>query len=135
MDNNFSALLLNETGLRAGRSGLEIDVRLPWYRSMPLSVVELASLAIDGQPVAADSIAFEVNGRSFPLAHLPEQVNEFWFVLDDAVLRVSGLPVRAGETHEVELQLNLYPPYIPHLTWVTRAKKSMRAQPAAERRP
>ncbi|MFM2289803.1 MAG: hypothetical protein RL684_2946 [Pseudomonadota bacterium] len=134
MDNNFSALLLNESGLRAGRSGLEIDVRLPWYRSMPLSVVEVASLAIDGQPVEPASIAFEINGKSFALAQLPEQVGEFWFVLDDAVLRVAGVPVRAGETHSVELQLNLYPPYIPHLTWVTRAKKSARVQPAAGER-
>ena len=134
MDNNFSALLLNETGLRAGRGGLEIDVRLPWYRSMPLSVVEVAALSVAGQPVAPASIAFELNGKSFALAQLAEQVGEFWFVLDDAVLRVAGLPVHAGETHSVELQLNLYPPYIPHLTWVTRAKKSMRARPAAERR-
>ena len=135
MDNNFSALLLNEAGLRAGSAGLEIDVRLPWYRSMPVSVVEVASLAIDGRPVPPDAIRFEVNGKTFALGELADQVGEFWFVLDDAVLHVAGVQAGQGETHGVELQLNLYPPYIPHLTWVTRATKSMRVRPAREARP
>ena len=135
MDNNFSALLLSESGLRAEPAGLAIDVRLPWYRSMPLSVVEVASLAIDGRAVPPASIRFELNGKSFALGELAGQVGEFWFVLDDAVLHVAGLPAGAGEAHDVELQLNLYPPYIPHLTWVTCARKSLRVQPAAEARP
>jgi hypothetical protein len=128
VDNNFSALLLNDQGLRAGPKGLELDVRLPWYRSMPLSVVEIASLRVDGQAVPLAEIRFEVNEKSFRLDELPGQIGEFWFVLDRAVLRVPATPVAAGSTHQVELQLNLYPPYIPHLTWVTRATKNLRAQ-------
>ncbi len=135
MDNNFSALLLDEAGLRAGRAGLELDVRLPWYRSMPLSVVEVASLAIDGRAVPPEAVRFEVNGKTFALGELPDQVGEFWFVLDDAVLHVAGVPAGEGETHDVELQLNLYPPYIPHLTWVTRSRKAMRVRPARGARP
>jgi hypothetical protein len=85
--------------------------------------------------VPPDAVRFEVNGKTFALGELPGQVGEFWFVLDDAVLHVAGVPAGEGETHTVELQLNLYPPYIPHLTWVTRATKSMRVQPAREARP
>lgn len=135
MDNNFSYLLLNDQGLRAGARGLEIDVRLPWYRSMPVSVVEVASLAVDDHPVAPERIRFEINGKSFQLAELPEQVEEFWFVLDRAVLRVPGLKAEAGTNHRVELQLNLYPPYIPHLTWVTRASKALRANQTSQVTP
>lgn len=125
MDNNFSALLLNDKGLRAGRQGLELDVRLPWYRSMPLSVVEVASLRVDGKAVPLESIRFEVNEKSFRLRELPEQIGEFWFVLDRAVLRLPDMQVVTGSEHQVELQLNLYPPYIPHLTWVTQATKNL----------
>lgn len=127
MDNNFSYLLLNDRGLRAGPQGLELDIRLPWYRSLPLSVVEVVSLSIDGEPVAPERIRFEVNDKSFRLAELPDQIEEFWFVLDRAVLRVPGVEAAAGSSHRVEMQLNLYPPYIPHLIWVTRAGKDLRA--------
>jgi Domain of unknown function (DUF6379) len=126
MDNNFSALLLNERGLRAGPQGLEIDVRLPWYRSMPLSVVEVAALSVDGKPVPLQGVRFEINARSFGLDELAAQIGEFWFVLDRAVLRIPGAALASGSEHRVELQLNLYPPYIPHLTWVTRSTKTLR---------
>ena len=130
MDNNFSALLLNEQGLRVGPQGVGIEVRLPWYRSMPLSVVEVAALHIDGQEIPAGDIRFEINDRSFRLDELAEQTGEFWFVLDPAVLRIPAAAAGSGAEHRVELQLNLYPPYIPHLTWVTRSTRTMRLAPA-----
>jgi len=126
MDNNFSGLLLNERGLRSGPQGLEVDVRLPWYRSMPLSVVEVASLSVDGKPVPLQDVRFEINARSFRLDELAGEIGEFWFVLDRAVLRIPGAAAASGSEHRVELQLNLYPPYIPHLTWVTRSTKTLR---------
>jgi hypothetical protein len=126
MENNFSALLLHEQGMRTSVDGVEIDVRLPWYRSMPLSVVEVASLSVDGRAIPPQDIRFEINAQSFRLDQLAELTNEFWFVLDRAVLRLPAAAAGAGPEHEVELQLNLYPPYIPHLTWVTRVTKTLR---------
>jgi uncharacterized protein DUF6379 len=128
MENNFSDLLLNERGLRTGPKGLEVDVRLPWYRSLPLSVVEVAALRIDGHSVPLQDIRFEINEKSFRLEELPEQTGEFWFVLDRAVLRVPSGTAGAGPEHQVELRLHLYPPYIPQLTWVTQVTKTLRAQ-------
>ena len=135
MDNNFSALLLSDAGLSSGPAGLEIKVRLPWYRALPLSVVEVASLAIDGKAVPADGLRLEINGKSFRLNELPEQIGEFWFVLDAAVVRIPDRQVGVGELHTVDLQLNLYPPYIPHLTWVTQASKSVRVDASQGGRP
>ena len=129
MDTCFNALFLDEQrGLRATARGAEIDVRLPWYRSLPVSVVEIFGLSLDGKPVPADDIRFEINGKSFALAELAEQSHEVWFVLDSAVLRVPNAQIAAGAAHDVELQLNLYPPYVPHLTWVTKVRKTIRAQ-------
>ena len=135
MDNNFSALLLSDAGLRSGPGGLEIDVRLPWYRALPLSVVEVASLSIDGQSVPPETLRFEINGKSFRLNELPDQIGEFWFVLDDAVLHVADQKLGIGEQHAVDLQLNLYPPYIPHFTWTTRSSKSLRVGATQGGRP
>jgi hypothetical protein len=129
MDTCFNALLLNaERGLRATPNGAEIDVRLPWYRSLPVSVVEVGSLKVDEQDVAPGDIRFELNGKSFELKDLPAHSGEFWFVLDAAVLRLPEIRLKPGTDHEVELQLNLYPPYVPHLKWVTKVRRTLRAR-------
>lgn len=129
MDTCFNALLLDaERGLRATPTGAEIDVRLPWYRSLPVSVVEVGSLSVDGKAIPSSDIRFEVNGKSFELGELPAHPGEFWFVLDSSVLRVPALHVQPGTDHDVELQLNLYPPYVPHLKWVTKVRKTLRAR-------
>ena len=129
MDTCFNALLLDaEHGLRATPRGTEIDVRLPWYRSLPISVVEVGGLRVDDQDVPPGDIRFEINGKSFDLHELPRHADEFWFVLDSAVLRLPGTKLVPGSDHEVELQLNLYPPYVPHLKWVTKVKKTLRAR-------
>lgn len=129
MDTCFNALLLDaQNGLRATPRGTEIDIRLPWYRSLPVSVVEVGSLKVDDRDIPASDIRFEINGKSFALADLPAHAGEFWFVLDSAVLRLSGTNLQPGTDHEVELQLNLYPPYVPHLKWVTKVRKTLRAR-------
>lgn len=125
MDSNFARSLVSDAGIRARPGGVDVDVRLPWYRAMPLSIVEVASLTIDGQPVPPEAIGFEINGKTHPLAALPELTGEVWYVLDAAVLHVAA-PFAAGSEHRVELTLNLYPAYIPGLTWVTRAAATYR---------
>jgi hypothetical protein len=129
MDTCFNALLLDaEQGLRATPRGAEIDIRLPWYRSLPISVVEVGGLKVDDRDVPASDIRFEVNGKSFDLHDLPAHADEFWFVLDSAVLRLPDARLQPGTDHDVELQLNLYPPYVPHLKWVTKVRKTLRAR-------
>lgn len=129
MDTCFNALLLDaERGLRSTPNGAEIDVRLPWYRSLPVSVVEVGSLKVDDDDVASSDIRFEINGKSFGLHELPARFDDVWFVLDSAVLRLSEVHLKPGTDHDVELQLNLYPPYVPHLKWVTKVRKTLRAR-------
>jgi len=125
MANGFEKRLLSP-GCRLTPGGLLLDVRLPWYRALPLSVVEVAGVTIDGAPVPPERISFELNGRRFRLAELRELVDEWWFVLDSAFLHVEA-PGLKGDRHEVELTLNLYPPYIHGMTWVTRARRDLRA--------
>ncbi len=127
MENNFSRLLLNDRSLRIDGAGAQLDLRLPWYRSLPLSVVDVSHLEIDGTSVPAQAMRLVVNGKSFELGELPELTGEFWFVLDTAVLQVPRPPDAGRSSHEIDLQLDLYPPYIPHLKWVTRAKRTLSA--------
>lgn len=129
MENNFSQSLLSVPESRVRAGAIELGVRLPWYRSLPLSVVEVADLTVDGRPVPHTDMRLEINGKSFSLDALPELTDEVWYVLDSAFL-VARIPVEDGLDHDVALQLNLYPPYIPGLTWVTKARRTVHASEA-----
>jgi hypothetical protein len=127
MDNNFSAMLLESASVRLQGGALEVALRLPWYRALPLSVVEVSNLRIDGQQVPLERVQFALNGKKHPLSKLPDLVDQFWFVLDSAVLHVDAPGLRADTDHEVALALHLYPPYIPGLNWITEGRRTIRA--------
>ena len=126
MKNTFSERLLpaDEATLTSDHVGL--GVRLPWYRSLPLSVVEVAELTVDGQTVPTDGMRLTLDGHTFALSDLPERTTDVWYVLDSARLEVDW-PLDPARDHQVTLTLNLYPPYIPGLTWVTRGSLTIRA--------
>jgi hypothetical protein len=125
--NNFSDVLVTPQASRLTAQGLELDIRLPWYRSLPLSVVMPSELLVDGQHVPLDGAAIEHEGQRYPLTELPQQVDAWWFVQDSARLIVPLAAPPAAVTHEVTLTLHLFPPYIPMLTWVTRGSAVLSA--------
>lgn len=129
--NNFSDVLVTPQASRITPQGLSLDLRLPWYRSLPLSVVMPTELLLDGQRLPLEGSTVEHEGRHHTLAELPEQVQAWWFVQDSVTLHVPLAPAlrqaAAAGTHEVTLTLNLYPPYIPMLTWVTRGSAVLQA--------
>lgn len=105
--------VIGEEGLAATAGGLRLAMRLPWYRSLPFSTVEVAALAIDGTPVDLSGARVEYDDLSFPLAEIGEQTNAFWFVRDSAFLVLPGADAAPGSEHEVALTINVSPPYIP----------------------
>jgi hypothetical protein len=118
--NNFSDVLVTPQDSRITPEGLVLDVRLPWYRSLPLSVVMPSELLVDDQPVSLAGASVEHEGRRYPLAELPEQTAAWWFVQDSVRLQVPLAQPLAAGAHRVVFTLHLFPPYIPMLTWVTR---------------
>jgi hypothetical protein len=119
--------VISENGLRATPSGFKIDIRLPWYRSLPLSTIEVAEVRIDGRTVDPSQVRFELEGESYPLTALPDLVSKVWYVLDSAWLVVEPAQLQAGSEHDVGVTLNLYPPYIRGLKRVSRDRKTLRA--------
>ncbi len=108
--------VIGEEGLAAGPEGARLAMRLPWYRSLPFSTVEVGALAIDGRPIDLSAARIEYDGKSWPLAENGEQVNEFWFVRDSAFLVLPDVSIAPGESHQVALTVNVSPPYIPGMT-------------------
>lgn len=105
--------VIGEEGLAQSADGLKLAIRLPWYRSLPFSVVEVASLAIDGAAVDLSDALIEYDGQTWPLAENGEKVDTFWFVRDSAFLVLPSQSAATGSDLEVSLNLFVSPPYIP----------------------
>jgi hypothetical protein len=89
-----------------------VEVRIPWYRALPGSCIAGAVLRIDGVPAAEESLRWTMNGRTFTFDELVDETGEWWFPTDSAVLSGDVL-VEAGDAqHEVDVDLQLYIPYI-----------------------
>jgi hypothetical protein len=108
-----SVQLIRDESLRVVNDGYAFEVRLNWYRSLPLSSVEILSVKLDGEQVPLDQILFEINNHHYSQAELLEQFEEFWFVQDCAVLHIRQPgKVNVGETHDIEAEISLRFPYM-----------------------
>jgi len=109
---SLAATLLADDALREYDGGFELDVRLNWYRSLPLSSVATLELSVDGETVSRGEIAFVLNGSEHALDELAGRWEETWFVLDPATLRVRRPLVRRGEAVEISIRLGSRIPYL-----------------------
>ena len=109
---SLAATLLADDALRAHDEGFELDVRLNWYRSLPLSSVATLELSVDGETVPRSEIAFALNGSEYALDELAGRWEETWFVLDPATLRVRRPLVRRGEATKIRIRLGSRIPYL-----------------------
>ncbi len=124
----FVTRVISDSGLRIRDTGFDLDIRLPWYRSLPLSTVEIALLKLDRQAIDLGRITLELNGLTFTPESLKHHPEQWWFVLDSAFLQVRNHPLAPGSPHEVELTIGLYPPYIPNFHRLTECNKQLVAQ-------
>lgn len=105
------SLVIGREPLQADSAGIRVPLRLPWYRSLPLSSIESLELSIDGRPVARDRIRIEANGELLTLDDMAQRSDEFWFVQDTAYAWVpSEAPV--GPTVAVAAEATVRIPYI-----------------------
>ena len=95
--------------------GFEIDTRIPYYRGIPLSMVDEVRILVDGEAVAPSSIRFSADGGAhwFTLEEMWTVASMRWEYKNEAtvrVLRPGGLP--RGE-HEITLYIRVRVAYIP----------------------
>jgi len=123
--------IIGESGLTAGGAGLRLDMRLPWYRSLPLSTTQVEGLTLDGEVLDLAEALIEVDGKRFTLAQAAEAVDDFWFVLDSAYLVLPSPTLTKGSVHSVTLTLNVFPPYIPGMKRVNKQSETLTVGEAA----
>ena len=123
----FVNRVISDNGLAVTEKGVDIDIRLPWYRTLPLSVVGVTDVQIDGKPVDLASLTFEVSGKTYRLSELGGQHKEWWYVLDSAYLHLPGIQLERGSEHQVRVTVSIRPPYIPGFYRLTECTKRLRA--------
>ena len=121
----FVSRVVSENGLRSTSDGVSIDIRVPWYRSLPLSVVSIAEVKIDGEIIQPESLSLEANGRCFQLDELRSHSSEWWFVLDSALLHIKGKHLTPGTEHTVTVGVGIRPPYIPGFFRITECTRQL----------
>lgn len=94
-----------------GADGLLVPVRLTSYRSLPLSCIHEIRLALDGNPIPAESITFILDGHSYPIADLRDRTDLWWYILDFAMLFFTlGAALEPG-SHELDGSLTIIVPF------------------------
>lgn len=89
-----------------------VEVRLPWYRSIPASCISEAELTVDGVPAPVESLRWTMNGTTYRLDELADRTDEWWFPTDSVVLEGDLEPDPTRDSHEVRVDLKVYIPYI-----------------------
>lgn len=116
--------LIIEGGLTADPGGFALAIRLPWYRTLPLSVIDMPAVKIDGQSIDPSSVTLEVNGKRFDARSIRDAIDEWWYVLDRGTLHIAGHPLTAAP-HSVTVEVNFAPPYIPEITLFCGATRTL----------
>jgi hypothetical protein len=130
----FDDRLICEDSLKAVGDGFCLQIRPNWYRGVPLSWVSALELKVDGTDIDEDGVTVCVDQRKWPVAELANASDDFWFLSDAATVTVhQGDVVQSGSTHDVELLLSLWLPYIivgddQFLISTDRARKTLIAR-------
>lgn len=96
-----------------GRPGGVVEVRMPYYRGLTLSMVEAVDLTLDGTPIPAEQTEFTVHGNTYSFAELPSVIDDRWEMGERAQLGFhTEQPLAAGE-HEVAVSVRLRISYMP----------------------
>jgi hypothetical protein len=112
----FDQYIVCEDSLRRredGQPGGVVDVRMPYYRGLGLSMVEAVDLVLDGQPVPVERTDFTVHGNTYTFAEMPQTLEDRWEMGEPAQLGfVTDEPLTPGE-HDVAISVRLRISYMP----------------------
>jgi hypothetical protein len=104
--------VIGDGSLRSDAAGFSFDLRIPWYRSLPLSCVEGLDVAVDGDVIACDDLRIAFDGRTYALDELAPLYEEWWQVTDAARVSIARQGGLEPGPHELDVSLSLRIPYI-----------------------
>lgn len=112
----FDKYILCEDSLHADGAdprSCSVEVRMPYYRGLGLSMVEGVDLVVDGAAVPASATTFTVHGRTYPMTELPTVLDDRWEMGEPARIGFTvDEPLAPGE-HQVTASVRLRISYMP----------------------
>lgn len=106
--------------------GYCVNLKINYYRGLPMSCIDEITLVVDGEPVAPEQMLLQHNGREFPYLDILKDdfSTEFYWIFGEklrvVVKRDGGLP---QGRHSVKLTLGTRRSYTP--TMVATCEKTL----------
>lgn len=104
--------VIADASLRSEGDAFAFDLRMPWYRALPLSSLEGLDVTIDGDAVPSDELRLSLEGRTYALSDLRPLHDEWWYVADPAEVRAPKPGGLDDGEHELDVTIALRIPYI-----------------------
>jgi hypothetical protein len=95
------------------RPGGVVEVRMPYYRGLRLSMVEAVDLTLDGTPIPAERTTFTVHGNTYTFDRMPGVIDDRWEFGERADLAFETDEPLAPGVHEVTVAVRLRLSYMP----------------------
>ena len=112
----FDQYIVCEENFRSRDDGVPggvIEVRMPYYRGLRLSMVEAVDLTLDRTLIPAERTTFTVHGNTYTFDQLPQVLDDRWEMGERAQLAFdTDAPLAAGE-HDVAVSVRLRISYMP----------------------
>ena len=94
-------------------SGYQLDIRIPYYRSVYLSAIHSLDLSVDGAAVPQQDIRIVVAGKPFTMAGMFEADSVRWGFGDPATLLVTHAGGLKPGIHTVKVGIVVRKSYLP----------------------
>ena len=112
----FDRYIVCDDSLRSrddSRPGGVVDVRMPYYRGLTLSMVEAVDVVVDGTPVPAARTTFTVHGNTYTFDRLPTVTDDRWEMGEPAHLAFETDEPLAAGAHDIAVAVRLRISYMP----------------------
>jgi len=100
-----------------GGSLVALPLRLPWYRSLPISCLDGIDISVDGVAVPEAAVTISVGDAEHAIVDTGDLSEVEWFVLDQAVARFPVPQTVAPGFHDVAVTLTVRIPYAEPEYW------------------
>ena len=94
-------------------AGFQVRVRSPYYRGIWLSLIEGASVSVDGEAYPPEQVHWTLGSGSFSNAELASHPDKRWLFEEPATLTVRKPGGLAPGLHDVEVSITWRWSYIP----------------------
>lgn len=115
----FEKYIVCEDSLKArndGRPGAVVEVRMPYYRGLTLSMVEAVDVTVDGAAIPADRTTLTVHGNTYTFAELPQVIDDRWEMGERAELAFETDDALSPGDHDIAVSVRLRISYMPVLS-------------------